>query len=807
MSNLVTSKFYNQFNNGKDLDQNLGDFTVNLAANISDLEKTVQRVSISWISQSNSSSQFTVSGNTITRISGSFILDQFSVGDVIELRDIAGASDLFTGRNITVISNTQITFDGATLGAAVSYPNARLYGKTPLTTLRYKFGLIGNSEATNYVNKIDGTVENEYTAEGITTAFTTMSQNSGVQSSIESVDLLRIKYIETRPQAEDYAQIFEIEHTFAVNPAYLDGDGLNFSNNIPVALFSGSNTIKYVSLWQMNIALSNPNGTKELPLDTTNGSVGWANQSLNGGKNNYSVDPVTFTHVDDLSGATQVDAQRKTRLNFDLISTGATFNANTDVGVTILTMFPASEYQQNQNTIDENLLVDRAFERVDQVAGTGYNGIISNLTATSDTTSKINIEFDIDYTTVNEPRLESQLYVILISTSDSTKTGVDTDRVQLLVDVDKYLYNTDVQDLIFIDEMMFFPHDVDDTDTSHAFDNYVGGIEDGFTIKSSLLLNHDLTAKMNTLKFHLSAFNSLTDDTFHLQTYVFNLSSMVVYFDPLKGIIHQLNVSGDRGFQLVTGSQFNKALIERISFAVRGPIAVEKYDVTLGIKMNFEEWIALPGANGIFYDALEPNDGLNKKSSRYSLKEDYDIRVIVESSVEDEDGNVTPYEFISQQCVVYDYDEDENVTPEWAVDIKTLNQNGFDTSGLIPIVENTVIEATFTPDGGSHDLIDPYAIIRLNPRGGTINTIYEISSIRERKNGIPLAPLPGESYTKITDNGTDVVVECEIDFTKIDTSVDYDITAVLRDSSTIVGIETELGVLISTEDGQVLIIE
>jgi hypothetical protein len=88
-----------------------------------------------------------------------------------------------------------------------------------------------------------------------------------------------------------------------------------------------------------------------------------------------------------------------------------------------------------------------------------------------------------------------------------------------------------------------------------------------------------------------------------------------------------------------------------------------------------------------------------------------------------------------------------------------------------------------------------------------LQTIFELSSIRESVFNNPLIPLVGENYTKLTDDNSTVVLECLIDGSLLDASIDYDLSATLRDDTNEIGIETELAVLIETELNEVIIIE
>jgi hypothetical protein len=818
---LIDTEFFNQFNNGELLDQNLGDFTKNLVGNITDKIRTRQTVAVSWTSTSNSVNTFNVLGNTLSSVGGAFIADGFALGDIISLYDNAGVAFIFQDRTITSLTSTQIVFDGA-VASTVSYPDAIIYGKTPLESLRFRFGLIGNNEPTNFVSKIDGTAQNSFSASGVgfdtgggvrSLVPVTLNSATGVNSWKEDFGSATVAFISTGTQLENYEQVFEINHYFSILPFYLDGELSNIQNLIQPALFTSTNTLKYVYDAQFNTTLSNPNGTKAILIDSWLGSVGWYNESLNGNPNNYGVISLVYTNQDTLAVVNEINSQQKTKVEFNLRTFGPSFTVNTQVSVGIAILPESLDYQQNANTIDENFLLDRAFTTVDLPFID--SSIITNYTAIFNGPASVSVAFDVDYLTANEPLLENKNYIIWVSTCDPTASSGNTDRVTLKVDSQLYFYNPDVVDLIWIDDILHFPHNVNDSVDVDSFDDYKGWIEDGFEIKVPFELNNDLGAKIQNLKVHFSAWNPSTDDRFDLQSYNFVLSGGVLINQSPLNSYFAYNINTTRGFNLVSGSQFNNAILTTLGPGLRGPINVDQYELKLGIKANFEDWISQPNANTVFYDVNEPNNGLNKNSSNYSLKNGYELVVIIESDVSVISGislsglslSVTNYQFISQPHEYYDYDLDNNVIPDWSVEIITLDENGANTSGILQTSINTTIRATFTPLSGLTNLVNPYGIIRLNQNGGNIQTIFELSSIRESVLNNPLIPLVGENYTKLTDDNSTVVLECLIDGSLLDASINYDLSATLRDDTNEIGIETELSVLMETELNEVIIIE
>lgn len=827
--NVLTIDYYNQFNNGENLDQNLTDSTKNLVGNVTDKIRVRQNISVSWTSEATSSVVFfRILNNQIEFIGGDFVNDGFTLGDIISVYDSTGLAFVFEDREVLTINGNLITFDGAAVAPGGIFEKATMYGKTPLTVLRFKFGLIENNEITNYISKIDGTAENSLfsrnvgfdTGGGVRSLVpVSLDPISGVNSWKEDFGSATVAYISTKSQIEKYAQLFEINHYFTILPFYLDGYLTNLQNlsiagiGTRPSLFAGTNTLKYVYSAGFNADFNNPVGQKIGVVDNQLGSVGWFIENFNGNQTAYNIRSLVYTNQDTLQVVDRLNSQQKTKVVFEIKNSFENpFTANSQVQVGISILPDPSEYQQNSQTIEQNFIIDNAFT----TAGLApvASSIIDNFTVTFTDVATLTCEFDVDYLTSIEPLLENKNYVIWASTCDEFKSAPTSDRVCLKVDTKLYDYNPDIKDLIFIDEINHFPHNINDTVLTDGYDDYKGWIEDGFEIVAPFQLNNDLNAGLSTLSVHLSAWNPTTDDRFDLQSYNYSLSSATIINPPGVNQYKVYDINTTRGFNLVNGSQFNNAVLTTQGPGLRGPINVIDYELRLGIKANFEEWIALPGADTIFYAANEPNNGLNLKSSNYSLKLGYELVVFIDARMAVVVVNppnfipsnvFTNYQFLSQPHEYYDYNLDNNATPDWAVEILTIDENGANTSGIVETSINTTVRATFTPLSGTTDLVDPYGIIRLNQSGGTIQTINELSTIRESIVGNPLIPLVGENYTKLTDDGLTVVLECLIEGSSLDASLNYDISATLRDAGE--GIETELGVLLATELNDIIIIE
>jgi hypothetical protein len=755
---IQSSKFFTQLLNGEDFSLNTAEFYGQLTGNVGDLIKTEQTVRVSWTAESDGVNAFEIQpSNNVFRQSGNFLQDEFSVGDSVSFYDmtVPAVPVLIFTRNILSISVDTIVLDGAAfVGELGSYLDAKIFGLTSLDGVRHAYGLIENNEPTNYISKISTGATQLHSASGVTTAspaFVPMIPTPGVQSWIDDGNI-QVKFDSTLTIVDDFAQVFVVEHIFRILPYYLDGQFTNLQTLVPPALYASGNSLKYVMDLKFSQTLSSLD-TKSVVLDTVNGLTGWFNENAIGFFQNYTLTSITYTDTASAQTVPEIDSQLQTEVTIVINSANATFIASTPFVVLLSYLPPLAQYSNNNNTVKENFL----FESIYQVTGAGAKAesIISDLVGTFDNASQITITFKTDYTTAQSLVIGNGDYLIDVTIkAPANLNASENDQVAILCDSNVFDFDPDVENLMFMSEFQFYPHDVNEFDL--GFDDYKGWIEDGVFLKTEFSLNTDEPAEVTQLKVHVSAYNSTTGGRFDLDSYNFDLSNSVVI-----GSTQQINIAATRGFRLKTASQFNKANITTTNTSTVGLINVQEYLLELGFKLNFEEWIAQLDADPIFYDIAQQNDGFNKKLSNY-FANGYTPKVIVEAVVEDATDVPTTYTFLSQDLEVYDYDKDGSEPPAWTpnkIELFDINDNP-----IFEVLNNdfTKVKATFTPETGTPPVVARWAIIRLVQEGGSINTIYELSSMRASATNNPLIPLNGEFFAKITNTGTVIEVECMI---------------------------------------------
>jgi hypothetical protein len=152
------------------------------------------------------------------------------------------------------------------------------------------------------------------------------------------------------------------------------------------------------------------------------------------------------------------------------------------------------------------------------INSTSSSSIITNYQTTLLTAGRIEVDLSVEYALADQTQLQNGYYLLWCTTSDPAEITKDTDKVALIIDVNQYKYDSDVYDLMFVDEMKFFAHDQDENGSSY-YNDYAGWVEDGYLLEIPFKLNTDESASLDSLQVKLSAYNSTTEDLFDISTY------------------------------------------------------------------------------------------------------------------------------------------------------------------------------------------------------------------------------------------------------------------------------------------------
>jgi len=283
-------------------------------------------------------------------------------------------------------------------------------------------------------------------------------------------------------------------------------------------------------------------------------------------------------------------------------------------------------------------------------------------------------------------------------------------------------------------------------------------------------LDRTKEALIETFNINIVAWKDGTDEFFPIQRNQFNVTSAIIDADGNQ----QINIEELQGFKLANLDQFNQKILTKGAFD--GTFI--NYNFQLGLKIDWQEWIRLAGVDPIFYDASKSNNGLNKDSSNYSLKEGYTLMSIIDVNIQNPE---TTTQYIHKSIVVSN-DFGEKGLEDWEMfPMDTFDSSATNVNGAVLFGEETLIKAEFKPNFAISPLIENYyGIIRIEKTlSNTQKEIYELSSIRSAPADNLLIPLDGETILKMSLNGSNIVLECRTDYPLIEENIQYNLYAKL----------------------------
>jgi len=695
---VVGQKFFYENRNGTSFNQNLSYYTNHLKGNVLEKVKAVFNVQVSWYVEFLSDKDVGYFYNNvedtviINSVSGDFINNGFSIGDEFKFT----SSGFWIKGTITAISDTEVVAD-VTAVSSVPNPNQWFYpdgeqimtGTTKKTALKYKFGLIENNESVNFLSKLTNT-EQTYVYQGIdhdtfnTVNGKSLGNNKAWQTGESTCRFVGYSVDKNKFLTEETTQEFEITHEFIITPFYREDeiDSLKGEDIPPIDIFNGNKSLKYVFETEFRTTLNNPNTSMISQYDTQEGSVGYFNESYNGYENIFSVESLTYSVGG--NSATRLDAGEVTTCTSVIKSSdGVEFQNGGIISVGHSAIIDADVYSNNKDNYN-TIWVD---ETARAPIGGSFVGDILNVTSVVlDAVDTITITFEVDLSGKNVA--DNQDYVLYFVVEDWTASiAAESQKVTLLSDVNQYYKNSDINGLWNNIKFEQYPHaEPFEEGVTSGFTNAKGFNETGYFLDSNF--TKDDTAELTDLSFEFIIFNNVTQDIYTLRTFDFDLSSSL-----LVGNSQQITLDSNRGYVLKDSDLLNIVKIQS-GDSVGG---FTPYDIRVGYKTPWQEWNEFKNAPTEFFDRTQPNNGLNEKTSNYSLNIAYfEPRVILRANLL-KDGINTEYVTSSEPFEVYDYQEDDQDPDAFTCNIGTYNSEGDSIEGNLIKRDFTELKAFFTP--------------------------------------------------------------------------------------------------------------
>ena len=620
---ILSHKYFNQFSNDEDFLSNTSDFTENLAGSAIEAIKVVTQIEISWQAVASQSNPWTFLKNTgtdwtITRANGSFFTDGFWVGAYCRLETTNAFMSNITidsisndGKVLNVTADNTTTVSDGVFDFFLLRPIAS-DASNLLTSLIYGFGIIGENETYNKLSKVSGNKQEYY--------FTPISgvDVAGKAKGTYNDWVSGYSTCKSIASADAYTQSFEIAHIFRVEPHYLDGDLGNLQDNILPDLFN-TNSLKYAFDVEFRIALSNPNKAIKATYESIKGSVGWFNQNFNGFDNDYQIESIVYEDSALTTSTDGLQISSKTKATITVSKLSGALTVGQRAGVFVSYLPTQSEYQNTVTTLQENYLIDSLYHTEGTTAKVG-TGIIKSLDS-SIVSGDLVIVAEFEYTTAQQLRLTTESnYLLVVQMADSALSAGNSDRVNLIADVQNYQKGTFIEGLFNITDFGYLVNGMTLVESGSPTIAEIWN-EDSISAVGSFDLDLANESFLERIEFALVAFNTVTNSYFLLDSYFINTANAIV-----SGGSQQININQSRGYV----QAYEPDVFNTINIAIGSKVGdLQGYTFNFAQKLKWQEWMFNRNADTVFFDSAEPQNNLNFKSSNYSGLNDYQIKVLV----------------------------------------------------------------------------------------------------------------------------------------------------------------------------------
>lgn len=644
-------KFLSELVNGPNFDENLGSFTTTYAdaptgrcLAVSTIEVTVgMNISNFQILYAGADDQSDTNPlYKIVKDDATFIDEGFTLGSNIALtfdRNTLGNTIYNVYLIVTSVTQTElfVTYDGkgddndddislATLHQQVNsqnnpnnndinvYSNPGYIAIDPsFTALEFSYNLIENSsgnaslisDLTNTENSIKIKNIPIITGESSVSGVSTSRNKAAVMGGV-SVELLDKVYNNNALLQLKFTNRYEVRHEFTV-PYYFDGEDDNIADTTtPPDNYNGNSALKYIYKHTWFTDINDPNTGSTSVYDGSLGNSGYFDEAFNGEENPYTVSNLVYFDVDESRETDRLSIGKRTRVNFDITNTDSDFDSSQIAVIVHGAIVDSSEYSSSQDVFDVVWTLETL--RSDASEGAVTNVLIQDYEITYESDELIRVQAIFE---PNASRLkEDQFYILALQLrNDSEPNVAESHKVHVLVDYNQYGKNNDVEGLFDMVKFEQYPHpELFQEGVSIGFTEALTFNESGMMADGRFwVLN---SANLNSLKFDIAVFK-FSDSTWDsLRSLVIDLSDQVT----VNGV-QQIELDTTRGYILKEDDIFNYLKITTDT----NDGTKQFYNIQVGYRIPWQSWLEFGNAPEIFYDRSKSHNGLNQKSSNYSM--------------------------------------------------------------------------------------------------------------------------------------------------------------------------------------------
>ena len=794
---VIESTYLRELVNGPSFNIDTGNNSNHLLGHVGDRQRVTFRVQVQNIF---TMGRYDITGrDTITLVSGQNFLDedfyegqqaylsfsgitdqnyQFTIdtistdGTQIVAKNIVGKNDNGTNNGINL-------FNDGNYSTGASQDIMRGLGVSD--GLITKFGFVGNNQNVSFISPYDNKVQ-EYRFNGLRPGGSPGPVVTGSWGADpitgSNTGSMTAQFIADVPDTGVYKtsvggvasvavinsiQEFEIVQEFII-PYYQQGEFDNVTDeNAPDRLVNG---LQHVLEFEFRQSLSNPNVSQFGQYNNVQGNVKYYANNYIETPQQYSVSDVVLTDLTTGQVVTNIDAASTTRVTFNINSANSTL-LTADPVLAEHSYLPNGDKYSGRKDVYQNVwLYDTLRAEID--GAVANSSIITNFNVGLVSAAQASGQFDVSFSTQQQVEIQNGYnWELSIKVADSSLSVVNSDVTKLVIDTGQYTVNTDILGLADFPQSYFYsrPIQFPIVNPTDRFTSLHGWVQDGIMYDWTVGVNVDEQSTLESLTVRLVAFNTAQNTFFEFDSYDYDLSGQVITSGP--PIVQNINVDDTRGYDLSDVDKLNYARANTDVYA--SPF--QYYRGQTAFRLSWQDWIASPRANTVFFNSSEPNNGLNKNLSNYSLVNGYVICVLIDARISKEvDGVsvITQYINRSGNIQVLDFYEQDGTPITWTGQINTFDDQGTNLNGLLLSDDITTIEGCFTPDTPVTDISLYWGEIRLEPINNPGDGYSVLSTVQAGSDNNPLKAPAGSMFAKLELNGGNVKVIVDLDPSLLD---------------------------------------
>jgi hypothetical protein len=288
------------------------------------------------------------------------------------------------------------------------------------------------------------------------------------------------------------------------------------------------------------------------------------------------------------------------------------------------------------------------------------------------------------------------------------------DRVSLVLDLNQYSKNTDVAELVTVNQLDFFPS-YQAFDAQTAYSNSTGGDGDLWGVRATFKLNTVLNAKLRSASFKIISANGTDEIKLFIKSFLIG-----VPIETTDGTYNYqlLNIDYPSDLNLPETDPINR-VYGRIELPVSLPSTTQDVELRCGFQISWRDWIENLTVPLAFYDISKLNNNRNYKTSNYSGIYSFEVYGVMDLEISNNVNDAyTTYRLRSDISDILDFD-----VAAWTGFDGVTKLYNLDGDEVLSITdgEDTIVKIEFT-----HSL----GVLNLNSIEGEIWSENNLSAIK-----------------------------------------------------------------------------